>query len=97
MTAVTSTLATLAYCLPLDIAKAIKALKLNVALAALRPWLIGLAVILLNVSVFQIYRSQNSCRRPSALSLTVFELYTVIILSIMVFPQKVAELMTTLP
>ncbi len=95
--AVASALATLACCLPLGIAGAVGALGLSVALASLRPWLIGFAVILLGVSVFQIYRGQRSCRRPSRLSLTVFGLCTVIVLAVMVFPQKVAELMAALP
>ena len=42
-----SALATLACCLPLGISAAVGALGLSVALEALRPWLIGLAVILL--------------------------------------------------
>jgi hypothetical protein len=52
-----SALATLACCLPLGIAGAMGALGLSVvALESLRPWLIGLAVILLGVSCLQIYR-----------------------------------------
>jgi hypothetical protein len=45
--AAVSAIATLACCLPLGIAGAVGALGLSVALASLRPWLIGVAVILL--------------------------------------------------
>jgi hypothetical protein len=54
MAAAMSALATLACCLPLRVAGAVGALGLSVALERLRPWLIGLAVILLGVSAFQI-------------------------------------------
>ncbi|MDQ2947403.1 MAG: hypothetical protein M3Y27_15960 [Acidobacteriota bacterium] len=95
--AVASALATLACCLPLGIAGAVGALGLSVALASLRPWLIGCAVILLGVSIFQIYRGQKSCRRSSPLSLVVFGLSAAIVLAVMVFPQQVAELLAAIP
>ena len=94
--AATSALATLACCLPLGIAGAVGALGLSVALAELRPWLIGLAVILLGVSFFQIYRGRKTCRRRSPVSLLLFGLSAVVVLGVLVFPQKVAELMAAL-
>ena len=94
--AATSALATLACCLPLGIAGAVGALGLSVALAELRPWLIGLAVILLGVSFFQIYRGRKNCRRRSPVSLLLFGLSAVVVLGVLVFPQKVAELMAAL-
>lgn len=95
--AVASALATLACCLPLGIAGAVGALGLSVALASLRPWLLGVAVILLGVSFFQIYRGRKSCRRRSRLSLIVFGLSAAIVLAVMVFPQRIAELLAALP
>ena len=62
-----SALATLACCLPLGIAGAVGALGLSIALETLRPWLIGLAVILLGVSFYQMYRGRKSCQQPSRL------------------------------
>jgi hypothetical protein len=50
MAAAMSALATLACCLPLGIGGAVGALGLSVALERLRPWLIGLAVILLGLA-----------------------------------------------
>jgi hypothetical protein len=72
------------------------ALGLSVALEALRPWLIGLAVVLLGVSGFQMYRSGKSCRRRSRLSMALFGLSAAIVLGVMLFPQALAELMATL-
>jgi hypothetical protein len=91
-----SALATLACCLPLGIAGAVGALGLSVALESLRPWLIGLAVMLLGVSSFQIYRGGKACKRRSRLSLVLFGLSAAIVLAVIIFPQKLAELMAVL-
>jgi hypothetical protein len=61
--AATSALATLACCLPLGIAGAVGAMGLSVALERLRPGLIGLAVILLGVSAFQMYLAGGVARK----------------------------------
>lgn len=92
-----SALATLACCLPLGIAGAVGALGLSVAVAALRPWLIGFAVILLGVGLWQMYRGQRSCQRRSPLTLILFGVSAFIVLGVMLFPQKVAELMAAFP
>jgi len=92
-----SALATLACCLPLGIAGAVGALGLSVTLEALRPWLIGIAVLLLSVGLFQLYRGQRKCQRRSPLSLILFGLSAAIVLAIMIFPQKVAELLAAIP
>ena len=91
-----SALATLACCLPLGIAGAVGALGLSVALEELRSWLIGLAVVLLAVSGFQMYRSGRSCRRRSRLSLVLFGLSAFLVLGVMFFPQALAELMASI-
>ena len=78
--AAVSALATLACCLPLGISGALGALGLSVALAALRPWLIVLAVILLAVSFWQLYRRNRTCRRRSRLSLILFALSAIVVL-----------------
>ncbi len=91
-----SALATLACCLPLGIAGAMGALGLSVALEALRPWLIGLAILLLGVSGFQMYRSGRNCRRRSRLSLVLFGLSAAIVLGVLLFPQTLAEVLATL-
>ena len=96
LAAALSALATLACCLPLGIAGAVGALGLSVALEGLRPWLIGLAVILLSVSAVQLYRGR-SCQRRNRLGLILFGLSAVVVVAVMIFPQKLAELIAALP
>jgi uncharacterized membrane protein YidH (DUF202 family) len=91
-----SALATLACCLPLGIAGAVGALGLSVALERLRPWLIGLSVVLLGLSFWQLYRGRKSCRRRSPLSLILFGLCAAIVVAVILFPQKLAELLADL-
>jgi hypothetical protein len=97
LAAALSALATLACCLPLGIAGAVGALGLSVALASLRPWLIGVAVILLGFSSWQIYRGQRSCRKRSPLSLILFGLSAAVVLGVIIFPQQIAALMASIP
>jgi uncharacterized membrane protein YidH (DUF202 family) len=92
-----SALASLACCLPLGIAGAVGALGLSVALERLRPWLIAVAVLLLGVGLLQLYRGQRQCRRRSPLSLILFGVSAAVVLGIVIFPQKVAELLAAIP
>ena len=87
----------MACCLPLGIAGAAGALGLSVVLASLRPWLIGLAVVLLGLGSWQIYRGNRSCRRRSPLSLIVFSLSAAIVLGVIIFPQQIAALLASIP
>jgi len=91
-----SALATLACCLPLGIAGAVGALGLSVALDSLRPWLIALSLIFLGVGSWQLYRGR-SCRRRSPFSLVLFGLSAMVVLAVMLFPQRLAALMAALP
>jgi uncharacterized membrane protein YidH (DUF202 family) len=95
--AAVSALATLACCLPFGIAGAVGALGLSVALASLRPWLIGIAVILLSLGLLQLYRGHRRCQRRSPLSLVLFGISAVVVVGIMIFPQTVAALLAAIP
>ena len=94
--AVVSALATLACCLPLGIAGALGALGLSVVLETMRPWLIGLAFVLLSLGFFQMYRRQKSCQRRSGLSIGIFILCALIVVSVVLFPQQVAGWMAAI-
>src|ERR1035441_8328244 len=94
--AAVSALATLACCLPLGIAGAVGALGLSVVLETMRPWLIGFASVLLCVGFFQMYRGQKSCQRRSGLSISIFVLCALIVVTVLLFPQQVAAWMAAL-
>jgi hypothetical protein len=94
--AVVSALGTLACCLPWGIAGAVGALGLSAALTKLQPWLIGLALLLLGVGVFQLYR-KRTCQRRSRLSMILLAASAAIVLAVVAFPQVVAGLMADLP
>ena len=83
----------MACCLPLGFAGAAGAFGLGVALAAYRPWLIGLSVALLGLGAWQWARSGRSCRRRSRLSIVLLSVSAAVVLGVMFFPQKIAELM----
>jgi hypothetical protein len=91
-----SALASLACCLPLGIAGAVGALGLSVALERLRPWLILIAVILLGLGLYQLL-GQRKCQRRSPLSLILFGLSATVVLAIIIFPQKVADILAAIP
>ena len=90
-----SALATMACCLPLGIAGAVGSLGLSVALESLRPWLLGLSVVFLGFGAWQLYRGGRTCRRRSRLSIILFSLSAIIVLAVLLFPQKLAELMAS--
>lgn len=92
-----SALATLACCLPLGIAGGVAALGLSVAVSRFQPWLIGLAVVLLGVSAVQIFQGRRSCHRRSRLSVVLFGFSALVVVGVLVFPQKIAELMAAVP
>jgi hypothetical protein len=92
-----SALATLVCCLPLGIAGGVAALGLSVVVSRFQSWLIGLAVILLGVSAVQIFRGRGSCHRRSRLSLTLFGVSALIVIGVVIFPQKIAELIAAIP
>jgi hypothetical protein len=94
--AAVTAVSTLACCLPLGIAGAVGALGLSVVLNSLRPWLIAIAMVFLAVGLFQLYRNQRSCKRRSPVSLVIFGACAAVVIAVLAFPQRVAELMAGL-
>ncbi len=88
--AVASALSTLACCLPLGFAAAASAAGAGVLVATLRPWLMGLSLVLLGVGFWQLYHTRGTCRRSRG-GLAVFWVSAVIVVSMFLFPQVVAS------
>ena len=87
----------LACCLPLGIAGAAGALGLAVVLAPLRPWLIGIAILLLGVAAVQLFRGSQSCRRRNPMSLLLFGFSATVVVGVILFPQQIAQIMAAIP
>jgi uncharacterized membrane protein YidH (DUF202 family) len=83
----------MACCLPLGFAGAAGALGLGVVFAAWRPWLIGLSVVLLGLGGWQWARSGRTCQRRSRLSIVLLSVSAAVVLGVMFFPQKIAQMM----
>ncbi len=92
LAAVLSGVLSILCCLPLGIPAAIGLAWLAAVFNSLRPWLIGLSVVLLAAGLFQLSR-RRACRRLSASSVIIFGLATVVVLGLALFPQSVAGIL----
>jgi hypothetical protein len=88
--AVVSALSTLACCLPFSIAAAAGIAGFGAIVEPLRPWLMGLSLVLLGVGFAQMYRSRGTCHRRSRASVAIFWLSALVVLAALAFPQLVA-------
>jgi hypothetical protein len=94
--AAVSAIATLACCLPLGFAGAAATASLSMILDALRPWLLGLAVCLAGIGMYQMYGSGGTCRRRRRTSVVLVWLSAVVVVLVIVFPQLVAGVLADL-
>lgn len=88
--AILSALASVACCLPLAFLAALGSASAGAYIAALRPWLLGLAGALLAVGFFQLYRGGRHCARRSTTSVVLFWMALAAVLALTLFPQVVA-------
>ncbi|SRR6266851_3639754 len=90
-----SALSTIACCLPSGMAAAAGAAGLGVVVEPLRPWLVGLSIVLLVLGFVQLYRSNRSCRRRSPASIAVFSISAIVVVGLLLFPQISAGLLAS--
>lgn len=90
--AILAALSALACCLPFGLVGALGLATVGVWIAPLRPWLLGLSVLLLVLGFWQMYRRGNQCNaRRSRVSVALFWVAVVIVLLVTIFPQLVAN------
>ena len=90
--AILAALSALACCLPFGLVGALGLATVSVWIAPLRPWLLGVSVLLLALGFWQIYRRGNQCNaRRSRVSVAVLWLAVVVVLLVTVFPQLIAN------
>ena len=90
--AMASALATLSCCLPWGIGASFGALGLSVFFARFQVWFMLLSVVLLLFGFFQVLRSGANCRRRSRAEITLLTIATVVVATVLFFPQWVAGL-----
>jgi len=94
--AVISAILSMACCLPFALPLALGAAGLGVVLETLRPWFLGLSLLLLGLGFFQLAR-KRACGRRSTASLVLLGIATVVVLSFAFLPQLVASLLAGAP
>ncbi|SRR5712692_8170145 len=93
--AATSALATLLCCLPLGFAAAAATASVAIAVAKLRPWLLGASVLLVAIGFVQVYR-RNACERRSSATLAILWVCAAIVVLVTLFPQLFASALADL-
>ena len=88
-------LATLLCCLPLGFAAAAATAGMAMAVAKLRPWLLGASVLLVAVGFVQVYR-RKACDRRSRTSVAILWTCAGIVLLVTLFPQLFATALADL-
>src|SRR5262245_19658510 len=89
-------LSTLACCLPLSLAAAVGIAGAGIALEPYRGWLIAIAILLLAIGVFQLYRFKRVCRQNSLGGIVVLVLAAIIVVGVSLFPQVIAVVLADL-
>jgi hypothetical protein len=94
--AVFASLLTLGCCLPWAFLGAAGLASASVFLAGARPWLLGLAVALLGLGFFQVYRGMRCRVRQSKTAIICLGLSTLVVLLLLLFPQAIASMFADL-
>jgi len=90
--AILSSMAIIGCCLPLGFAAALGAGAASAFFATLRPWLLGLSVVLLGLGFWQQHRAKQCAVRGRWLGSVLLWAAVVVVLGMILFPQQVAGL-----
>ena len=88
--AILSSLASLSCCLPLGFAAALGAGAASVFLTTLRPWLLGLSVILIGLGFWQQRRAKQCAVKGRVVGQVLLWSAVVVVLGMILFPQQIA-------
>lgn len=94
--AIVSSLATIGCCLPLGFAAALSAGVTSAFFTTLRPWLLGLSVVLLGFGFWQQHRAKQCAVRGRWIGNTLLWAAVVVVAGMILFPQQVAGLIANL-
>ena len=90
LAAVLSSLATISCCLPLGFAAALGAGVTSAFFTTLRPWLLGLSVVLLGLGFWQQHRAKQCGVRGRLLGNVLLWAALVVVFGMILFPQEIA-------
>ena len=90
LAAILSSVATISCCLPLGFAAALGAGAASAFFTTLRPWLLGLAVVLLVLGFWQQHRAKQCAVRSRLLGTVLLWAALVVVAGMILFPQQIA-------
>lgn len=90
LVAILSSLATMTCCLPLGFAAALGAGAASAFFTTLRPWLLGLSVLLLGLGFWQQHRAKQCAVRGRLAGTVLLWAAVVLVLGMILFPQQIA-------
>lgn len=88
--AILSSVATISCCLPLGFAAALGAGAASAFFTTLRPWLLGLSVVLLALGFWQQHRAKQCSIRGRVIENVLLWTALVVVVGMILFPQEIA-------
>jgi hypothetical protein len=88
--AIMSSIATISCCLPIAFAGALGAGAASAFFTPLRPWLLGLSVVLLGFGFWQQHRAKQCAARGRRVGIVLLWAAVVVVLGMILFPQEIA-------
>jgi hypothetical protein len=88
--AILSSVATISCCLPLGFAAALGAGAASAFFTTLRPWLLGLSVVLLGLGFWQQRRAKQCAVRGRLLGSVLLWAALLVVVGMILFPQQIA-------
>lgn len=90
LAAILSSVATIGCCLPLGFAAALGAGAASAFFTTLRPWLLGLSVVLLGLGFWRQHRAKQCAVRGRLLGNVLLWAVVVVVSGMVLFPQEIA-------
>lgn len=90
--AILSSLVTISCCLPLGFAAALGAGAASAFFVALRPWLLGLSVVLIGFGFWQQHRARQCAVRGRLIGKVLLWAAVAVVVGMILFPQQIAGL-----
>ncbi|HXY03114.1 MAG TPA: hypothetical protein VEI49_06015, partial [Terriglobales bacterium] len=92
LASILASIATVGCCLPFGFAAALGAGAASAFFTTLRPWLLGLSVVLIGVGFWQRHRAKQCAVRGRLLGTVFLWAAVAVVLAMILFPQQIAAL-----